>query len=132
MDLTCACPLYEQAIDLLGKRWTGLILRALMERPRRFNEIAAYVEGVSDRLLSERLRELEDAGVVTRVVHPQRPVVIEYVLTEKGASLRKVVEAIQEWANEWIPPKAVAAIAGEPQGEQATTTAAGPPTQERK
>ncbi len=102
MDLTAMCPRYEKTINLIGKRWTALILRALMSGPRRFSEIAAYVDGLSDRLLSERLRELEEAGILERKVVPQRPVVVEYQLTEKGADLRSVVLAIQTWADRWI------------------------------
>ncbi len=104
MDFTQYCPKYERVIEILGKRWTALILRSLMDGPRRFSEIAAYVEGISDRLLSERLQELEREGIVERRVHPQRPVIVEYAVTEKGADLRRVVEAIQAWANRWVVP----------------------------
>ncbi|MBI4336553.1 MAG: helix-turn-helix transcriptional regulator [Chloroflexi bacterium] len=107
MDFEHMCPLYEQAIGLLGKRWTGLILRALMDGPRRFTEVRTYVDsGLSDRLLSERLQELEEAGIVERRVHAGRPVTVEYTLTEKGADLRRVVEAVQAWADRWIAPQA--------------------------
>lgn len=102
MDFHQMCPRYEQAVDLLGKRWTGLILRSLMEGPRRFSEIRAYVDGLSDRLLSERLQELEAAGIVERRVHAQRPIAVDYSLTPKGVALRPVVEAIQTWANQWV------------------------------
>ncbi|MCI0438021.1 MAG: helix-turn-helix transcriptional regulator [Chloroflexi bacterium] len=88
-------------MELLGKRWTGLIIRALMDGPRRFTEITGYVEGLSDRLLSQRLQELEQAGIVERRVYSQRPVLVEYELTEKGRDLRQVVEAIQVWADRW-------------------------------
>lgn len=103
IDFTHACPRYEKALEFLGKRWTGLILRALMEGPRRFTEIRAYVTGLSDRLLSQRLQELEKVGIVDRKVRPLRPVSVEYSLTEKGKDLRRVVEAIQVWAETWIP-----------------------------
>src|SRR5437763_11739111 len=96
------CPRYEHAIQLLGKRWTGLLLYALMEGPRRFCELTATVEGLSDRVLSDRLRELEVEGVVERVVYPQIPVRVEYKLTEKGQDLRRVVEAIHKWAEKWV------------------------------
>ena len=97
------CPKYEIAAELLGRRWTGLILRSLVEAPRRFSEITAYVPGLSDRLLSERLQDLEAAGIVQRRVLAQRPVVITYALTDKGMDLRRVVEALQEWADRWVP-----------------------------
>ena len=96
------CPRYEHAIQLLGKRWTGLLLDALMEGPRRFCELTTTVEGLSDRVLSDRLRELEVEGVVERIVYPQIPVRVEYKLTEKGLALKPVVEAIHEWAEKWV------------------------------
>src|SRR5690242_5206443 len=82
------CPRYEHAIQFLGKRWTGLILDSLMQGPRRFCELTAAVEGLSDRVLSDRLRELELEGVIERVVYPQIPVRVEYRLTDKGYDLK--------------------------------------------
>ncbi|MBA2286086.1 MAG: winged helix-turn-helix transcriptional regulator [Ktedonobacteraceae bacterium] len=96
------CPRYEQAIHLLGKRWTGLLLDALMGGPRRFCELTAAVEGLSDRVLSDRLRELEVEGIVERQVYPHIPVRVEYQLTEKGRALKPVVDAIHHWAEQWI------------------------------
>ena len=106
MDLSCMCPKYEQAAEMLGRRWTALILRSLVDGPRRFSEITCYVPGLSDRLLSERLQELEGAQIVERRVLPRRPVVVEYTLTPKGADLRVVVEALQHWADRWIETEA--------------------------
>lgn len=97
------CKRYEHAIQLLGKRWTGLILDTLMEGPQRFCEMTATVEGLSDRVLSDRLRELESEGVIERIVYPQIPVRVEYRLTEKGRDLKPVVQAIHDWAEKWIP-----------------------------
>ncbi len=96
------CPRYEHAIQLLGKRWTGLILAALLKGPQRFCEMTAVVEGLSDRVLSDRLRELEVEGIVERVVYPQIPVRVEYRLTPKGHALQPVIEAIHQWAENWI------------------------------
>ncbi len=96
------CPRYEHAIQLLGKRWTGLILDTLLVGARRFCELTATVEGLSDRVLSDRLRELEAEGIIERVVYPQIPVRVEYRLTEKGRDLKPVVQAIHEWAEQWI------------------------------
>ena len=96
------CPRYEHAIQLLGKRWTGLLLYALLEGPQRFCELTATVEGLSDRVLSDRLRELEVEGVVERIVYPQIPVRVEYQLTEKGRALKPVVVAIHNWAEKWV------------------------------
>ena len=95
------CPRYLAAMSFLGKKWTGLILRSLMEGPRRFTEMLSYVPGLSDRLLSQRLQELEEADIVERRVYSQRPVLVEYSLTAQGQALREVVEAIQHWADEW-------------------------------
>ncbi len=97
------CKRYEHAIQVLGKRWTGLILDTLMVGPRRFSEMTSVVEGLSDRVLSDRLRELEDEGIIERVVYPQIPVRVEYRLTEKGRDLKSVLGAIHHWAEQWIP-----------------------------
>ncbi|WP_236031127.1 winged helix-turn-helix transcriptional regulator [Ktedonospora formicarum] len=97
------CPRYEHAIHILGKRWTGLLLSALLSGPRRFGELTMLVEGLSDRVLSDRLRELESEGIIKRVVYPQIPVRVEYELTEKGNALKPVVDAIHAWAEGWIP-----------------------------
>ena len=96
------CPKYEHAVQLLGKRWTALLLYALLEGPQRFCELTNTVEGLSDRVLSDRLRELELEGVVQRVVYPQIPVRVEYQLTAKGRALEPVVLAIRQWALTWI------------------------------
>ncbi len=101
--LTHICPRYEHAVQILGKRWTGLLLLALMDGPRRFCELTSLVEGLSDRVLSDRLRELELEGIVKRVVYPQIPVRVEYQMTEKGYALQPVVEAIHAWAEQWVP-----------------------------
>ena len=98
------CPRYEHAIQLLGKRWTGLILDTLLQGPRRFCEMTTAVDGLSDRVLSDRLRELEMEGIIERIVYPQIPVRVEYRLTEKGADLQPVIEAIHHWAEQWIDP----------------------------
>jgi DNA-binding HxlR family transcriptional regulator len=73
----------------------------MLAEPRRFSDISNYVEGLSDRLLSQRLQELEESGLVERRVYDTKPVLVEYALTEKGKALRQVVEAIQLWADQW-------------------------------
>jgi DNA-binding HxlR family transcriptional regulator len=75
-----------------------------MNGPRRFCELTVVIEGLSDRVLSDRLRELETEGILKRVVYPQIPVRVEYQLTEKGHALRPVIEAIHTWAERWIEP----------------------------
>ena len=96
------CPLYHRAAELIGRRWTGAILRAMMSGRMRFSDIAAAIPGLSDRLLSERLKELELEGIVVRRVYPDIPVRIEYVLTDKGRALDGVMAAIGQWAQDWL------------------------------
>ncbi len=95
------CPVYHRAVELIGRRWTGAILRALLAEVNRFSDLAATVPGMSDRMLSERLKELEAEGVVVRRVIPETPVRIEYELTEKGQALQGVIEAVSVWAGRW-------------------------------
>lgn len=79
-----------------------MIIMALLDGPRRFSEIAERLEGASDRMLSERLKELEATGLLERCVYPETPVRIEYRLTEKGVALTPVIDAIQRWGSEWL------------------------------
>ena len=95
------CPRFHAAVELIGKRWSGAIVCALLDGPLRFAELAAAVPGVSDRLLSERLKELEHEDIVERTVIPGAPVHVEYSLTGKGSSLRPAIEGLQEWARSW-------------------------------
>ncbi len=95
------CPYFHRAVELIGRRWTGAILRALLHDVKRFSEMAAAVPGLSDRMLAERLKELEAEGVVCRTVFPDTPVRIEYCLTDKGRALESVVRALSEWAGAW-------------------------------
>ncbi len=97
------CPRFHRAVELVGKRWTGAIIRMLMDGPRRFSEILTSVPGLHDRLLSERLKELESEGLAERRVYPETPVRIEYELTEKGRDLEKAVAEVQRWADRWLP-----------------------------
>lgn len=102
MDLTPFCPRYHHSVEIIGRRWTGAIVRAMLTGVTRFSEITAAIPDLSDRLCSERLKELETEGVVTREVVPERPVRIEYHLTDKGRALGKVVIALSEWAETWV------------------------------
>ncbi len=99
------CPYYRQAVELIGRRWTGTILRALLNDVERFNDLAATIPGISDRMLSERLKELEVEGLVVRSVFPETPVRIEYHLTEKGRDLGAVMDAVSDWAHQWLASK---------------------------
>ena len=96
------CSLYHRAVELVGKRWTGAILSVLMEGPLRFSEIGQLVPELSDRLLSERLKELETEGIVERRVIDETPVRVEYALTDKGRALQPAVRALKSWAQEWL------------------------------
>ncbi|HEX5166001.1 MAG TPA: helix-turn-helix domain-containing protein [Thermomicrobiales bacterium] len=96
------CPRFHYAVELIGRRWTGAILRALLSGATRYSDITSAVPGLSDRLLSERLRELEAEGIVSRTVIPEMPVRIEYHLTDKGHSLESVLSSISAWAETWI------------------------------
>ena len=100
------CEVYRRGIEILGRRWTGAILRALMAGRTRFNDIAHTIPGLSDRLLSERLKELESEGLVRRTVIPCTPVRVEYTLTEAGEALIPVVRTIATWAETWLPAPA--------------------------
>ena len=96
------CPLFHRAVELIGKRWTGAILRVLLDGPARFGEIQERVPDLSDRLLSERLKELEDAGIVTRDVGEGRPVCVTYSLTKRGQALKPVLDELGAWAETWL------------------------------
>ncbi|MGH3318972.1 MAG: winged helix-turn-helix transcriptional regulator [Streptosporangiaceae bacterium] len=98
------CPFYQRAVEIIGRRWTGVIIRALLADRTHFSEITATVPGLSDRLLAERLKELEAEGIVRRTVAPETPVRIEYDLTSKGRALADVVEAVSDWAHDWLAP----------------------------
>ncbi len=98
---TC-CSLYHRAVELVGKRWTGAILLVLMDGPLRFSEVRELVPDISDRLLSERMKELEAEGIVERHVSDCGPVRVEYALTEKGRALEPTVRALKTWAHSWL------------------------------
>jgi DNA-binding HxlR family transcriptional regulator len=106
-DSDAFCPYFQRAIELIGSRWTGAVIRALNAGLYRFSDLTGAVPGLSDRMLSERLKELETEGIVVRTVIPETPVRIEYRLTEKGRALGSVLKEVSEWAETWL-------AAGEP------------------
>jgi DNA-binding HxlR family transcriptional regulator len=106
------CPRYHHAVELLGRRWTGAIISILLRGPARYHEVRAEIPDISDRMLAERLKELEAEGVLVRRVIPEPPVGVEYSLTEKGRALEAAVTAIARWAERWVPAPAAAARAG--------------------
>ena len=96
------CPLYHEAVELVGRRWTGAILRVLMDGALRFSEIAQAVPELSDRLLSERMKELESRGMVERRLIPGPPLRVEYELSRMGRELEPALSELQRWANRWL------------------------------
>lgn len=96
------CPRYQHAVEVIGKRWTALILKILLEGPMRFNELSEQLQVVSDRMLSERLKELEHEAIIERRVFTESPVRVEYRLTDKGHALAPVVRALENWGEQWI------------------------------
>ncbi|MFB5268413.1 winged helix-turn-helix transcriptional regulator [Paenibacillus enshidis] len=102
METSQLCPRFEKAVELLSKRWTTLIVYQLMAGPQRFVAIENSLPNLSGKVLSERLRELEEEGVIERTVYPEKPVRIEYSLTQKGRELAPLLENIQGWATRWV------------------------------
>jgi DNA-binding HxlR family transcriptional regulator len=96
------CPKFHKAIELVGSRWTGAVLQVLMAGPSRFSTIRSAVGDISDRMLSERLRELEREQIVSRTVLPDPPIRVEYALTEKGLELHATLAAVARWAERWV------------------------------
>ena len=111
--ITTFCPRFHRAVELIGKRWSGAILRVLFTGPHRFNEILAGIPGLSDRLLSERLRELETEELVVRHVFAGPPIRSEYELTERGRDLEPVIRDLSTWAERWIELSAEPALLAE-------------------
>lgn len=97
------CSRFHRAIELIGSRWAGTILQALLGGPARFAELRDGIPDINDRMLSERLKELEREGLVERRVLPETPVRVEYELTEKGRALEKSLRSVAAWARQWLP-----------------------------
>ena len=95
------CPRFEKGMNIISKRWTGLIVYQLLNGSQRFSEIESALP-ISGRLLSERLKDLEHEGIIKREVFPETPVRIEYTLTKKGVALEPIITAIYEWSTGWI------------------------------
>jgi DNA-binding HxlR family transcriptional regulator len=104
------CPLYHEAVELVGRRWTGAILRVLMDGPLRFSEVAQAVPELSDRLLSERMKELERRGMVQRNVISGPPLRVEYELSKMGHELEPALSELQRWANRWLRRRTAAQV----------------------
>jgi DNA-binding HxlR family transcriptional regulator len=102
-DTPGLCERFHQAVELIGGRWTGAIIQLLLNGPTRYSTLREAVPDISDRMLSERLRELESEGIVERIVLPETPVRVEYRLTPKGAALEPTLKALGKWAERYIP-----------------------------
>lgn len=97
------CFRFHTAIELIGAKWSGAVLRALFTDSHRFADIKAAIPLVSDTMLTQRLRDLEDAGLLERRVIPSSPVHVEYELTDAGRELEPVLDAVIAWSHRWIP-----------------------------
>jgi DNA-binding HxlR family transcriptional regulator len=124
-DPRVVCAVYHQAIELIGKRWTGAIVSLLMRGPMRFHMLVSAVPGMSERLCADRLRELEVAGLVSRRVLPGPPVGVEYSLTEAGSDLNVSLTSLATWAHRWLD--AVPAGTARPSGIGSVLTPAATP-----
>jgi DNA-binding HxlR family transcriptional regulator len=124
MASTGLCARFHKAVELIGRRWSGAIIQMLLQRPSRYAELRAAIPDITDRMLSERLRELEEEEIVARTVIPEVPVRVEYSLTPKGRALSPSLEAIGRWAERWVEADAEAVRpAARPRGQSATRTA---------
>ncbi|MFI5611217.1 winged helix-turn-helix transcriptional regulator [Amycolatopsis sp. NPDC051903] len=101
-DVQDTCVRFHAAIELIGPRWTGAILRAVLTGQHRYGQIKAAVPGVSDTMLSQRLKTLEEEGVLERQVIATSPVQVEYHATAKGRDLEPVLDAVRSWSHKWI------------------------------
>ena len=95
------CPDFHRAVELIGQRWSGAIVREMLAGACRFSELRGAIPDISDRMLCERLKRLEAEGIVERRVFAETPVRVEYQLTDKGRGLEQVFAAVRDWADQW-------------------------------
>lgn len=95
-----ACPV-AVTVQLIGSKWKLLIIRNLLERPWRFNELQRSLEGISQKVLTDSLRAMETDGIITRTVYPEVPPRVEYALSELGESMRPILDAMKEWGENY-------------------------------
>ena len=95
------CPI-EKTMDIIGKKWTIFILRDLLKGPKRFSQLQRSLQGVSPKTLSERLKDLEKEGILTKTIFPVIPPHVEYALTEKGMSLESILKEMKKWGQQWV------------------------------
>lgn len=108
------CTRFHRASELIGRRWTGAVIFVLLQSSCRFATLRAAIPDITDRMLSDRLQELEAEGIVARTVVPETPVRVEYSLTKKGRALATAFQAIADWAHKWVELPAASESASEP------------------
>ena len=104
-ELIPECPV-ATTVQLIGNKWKLLIIRNLLERPWRFNELQKYLEGISQKVLTDSLRSMEADGIITRTVYPEVPPRVEYALSELGESMRPILDSMKAWGEEYKASKA--------------------------
>ena len=107
------CARFHHASELIGRRWTGAIIFVLLKQTCRFATLREAITGITDKMLSERLHELEQEGLVERTVVPETPVRVEYSLTKKGKALAGAIDSIANWAEKYVPLPPAAGKAAE-------------------
>ena len=95
-----ACPV-ATTVQLIGSKWKLLILRNLLKRPWRFNELRRDLDGISQKVLTDSLRSMEEDGIITRTVYPEVPPRVEYALSDLGESMRPIIQAMEQWGTEY-------------------------------
>jgi DNA-binding HxlR family transcriptional regulator len=95
------CTRFHRASELIGRRWTGAIIYLLLRKRCRFAVLRDGIPDITDRMLSDRLQELEQEGIVDRTVVPETPIRVEYSLSKKGRALASAIDAIADWAEKW-------------------------------
>jgi DNA-binding HxlR family transcriptional regulator len=116
---TDVCPRFREASELIGRRWTGAIVYVLLQSRCRFAQLRTAIPAITDRMLSDRLQELEAEAIVERIVIPESPIRVEYCLTKKGKELGAAVAAITDWAHKWVPLEPVPAARPQPKHRRA-------------
>jgi DNA-binding HxlR family transcriptional regulator len=114
------CARFHAAVELVGRRWTGAVIQLLLDGRMRYAELRDAIPDISDRMLSERLRELESEGIVARLVIPETPVRVEYELTEKGRALERALAEIGKWAERWGTVEPTRSAAASPPRDNAS------------
>jgi DNA-binding HxlR family transcriptional regulator len=126
------CGKFHRASELIGRRWTGAILFVLLDARCRFATLRSAIPDITDRMLSERLHELEQEGIVERTVIPETPVRVEYALSKKGRELATAIDAIGAWARKWVDVEAPPARAGAAASSKGARAAAATPRGRRR